>query len=531
MKKPRLLSSVVVGLAGVQTIALAVDTRPKLVVGIVVDQLRTDYLETMRDMLSTGGFKRLMDNGVFLKDVDFKMIPGDAASSTAIIQTGSYPRQNGITGSTLPDQHSKNLQSIFTDEAFIGNSTDEKYSPAALRVTTISDELAVDEFGKSRIHSIAPEASEAIVLAGHAGNSAFWLNDETGRWSSTTYYNNPPTSIQDKNYTKPLISRLDTLKWVPLRVNEPYPYISQKETKDGFKYTFTRSDRDVFNLYKKTPLVNSDITDSAIEYIQELNLGKNDSGTDVLNLGYTLAPYPLATNEGYRYELEDAYLRLDKDLEKLFDEIDKHAGKLNVLVYLVSTGYFEEPSVNNTEYRLPGGTFSVKRALSLLGAYLSAKYGNGSYIDQFANGQIYLSKKTLEEKNLGLSQIAEEARDFLVRMSGVSDAYTLSDLASPSIARLEAHRQSIDPKISGDVILEFAPGWKVVDDSRFPVVDYPAKSTAYQTPGFIMGYDIEPKVVEETVDAIAIAPTIANNLRIRAPNSATAKPLNLNSKK
>lgn len=517
----RLLTTFVVGLAGIQGIALAAESRPKLVVGIVVDQLRTDYLEDLRDMLSSGGFRRLMEQGLYLKDIDFKVNPGDASMATAIIQTGAYPRQNGVTDAMVYDAAIKSLRPLFNDDEYIGNFTTEKYSPSALRVTTITDELSVEENGKSRIHSISPEAAQAIILAGHTGESAFWVNDETGRWSSTTYYTAPPATLQNRNYNNPLVSRLDTMKWVPLHKGEPYPYVDVREIKDGFKYSFSRSDKDVYSHYKVSPYVNTDITSAATEYINELGLGKNDGGTDVLNLAYTLAPYPEAESGNYRYELQDAYLRLDKDLEKLFNTLDRVAGKENVLVYLVSTGYFSEPANENTGYRLPGGVFSVKRAMSLLNAFLSAKYGNGAYVDRFTDGQIYLSKNLIEEKGLDLNKVAEDSRDFLVKMSGVADAFTMSALMSPVNQQLEALRLSIDPKTSGDIFLEFTPGWKIIDDSRFPSVTLDHKTAVYLTPGFIMGKGIGAEIVEETVEAVAIAPTLAGILRIRPPNAAS----------
>ena len=520
-----LLTTVVVGLAGIQGITLAAESRPKLVVGIVVDQLRTDYLENLKDMLSSGGFRRLMDNGLYLADVDLGAVPGDAASASAVIMTGDYPRYNGVTGEMVFDPATKSFKPIFTDEGYIGNFTSETYSPAALRVTTISDEISVENNGKSKVHSIAPSAAQAIVLAGHTGNSAFWVNDETGRWSSTTYYQNPPATLQNRNYNNPLISRLDTIKWTPFRKNEPYPFVTEQDNKEGFKYTYSRSDRDLFSLFKKSPFVNSDITEAAEDYITSLDLGKTPETIDVLNLGYTLAPYPARSKDDYRFELEDSYLRLDKDLESLFNVLDRQVGKENVLVYLVSTGYFEEPPSDSFKYRLPGGTFSVKRALSLLNAYLAAKYGNGSFVDHYAGNEIFLSKSTLEEKNLDLTKVAEETRDFLVRMSGVADAFTAADLMNPMLPKLETQRLATDPKSSGDVFLEFNPGWKVVDDSRFPAVNLENKTTAYKTPGFIMGQGIEPKVVEHPVAATAIAPTIAHTLRIRAPNSSKEKPL------
>lgn len=522
-----LLKSLLLGLAGVHGLALYAETRPKLLVGIMVDQLRTDYLDNLHDMFGAGGFRRLMENGVYFTDVDFQVPGGDPASASSIIQTGAYPRQTGVTGALVYDPASKSLKSVFQDPAYIGNFTSETYSPSALRVTTITDELKVEDKGKSKIHSIAPDAAQAIVLAGHNGNSAFWINDETGRWSSTTYYPNLPTILQNKNYNNPLISRLDTMRWVPMRKNEPYPYVTKEDISNGFRHTFSRSDRDVFSLYKSSPYVNADITDVAIEYLSGLNLGKNSDATDVLNLGYSLAAYPALDDGDYRYELEDSYLRLDKDLERLFLTLDRQVGKDNVLVYLVSTGYFTEPNIDNEKYRLPGGTFSVKRALSLLNAFLAAKYGNGAYVSHYADHHIFLDHSVLEDKNLDPYKIAEESRDFLVRMSGVADAFTVADLMSPSVSELESHRKAVDPRTAGDLILDFNAGWKVVDDSRYPSVTEVNKSTAYKVPGFIMGPGVKPKVEFNPVEVVKIAPTISEALRIRPPNSAQSKPLSI----
>lgn len=514
-----LLTTIVVGLAGIQGLTLEAQSRPKLMVGIVVDQLRTDYLEDLKDMFGNGGFRRLMNNGVYFQDIDYVVPLQDVTAATAILQTGTYPRQNGITGGAVADHSTKIFKPIFTDQAYLGNFTNETYSPVALRVNTITDEVTLATSGKANIHSIAPDAGQAIVLAGHTGNSAFWLNDETGRWSSSTYYTGAPDILQNRNYSTPLISKIDTLKWVPLRASEPYPYVTKSRQNDGFRYSFSRSDKDVYSLYKQTPFINDDITEAAEQYVTTLNLGKDESGIDVLNIGYTLAPFSLISGTDYRYELEDAYLRLDKDLEQLFNTLDKYVGKDNVLVYLVSSGYFNEPATGTTIYRLPGGTFSVKRALSLLNAFLSAKYGNGAYVDMFANGQIFLSHSELEKKNLEVENVARESRDFLIKMSGVSEAYTPADLISPAVKEIEALRLSIDPKTVGDVILEFAPGWTVVDDSRFPTITLDNNTQAYRFPGFIMGPGISPKTESATVEAVKIAPVLAGEMHIRAPSN------------
>ena len=165
--------------------------------------------------------------------------------------------------------------------------------------------------------------------------------------------------------------------------------------------------------------------------------------------------------------------------------------------------------------------------MSLLNAYLSAKYGNGSYVDQYSNRHIYLDKNIIEEKGLDYVKITEESRDFLVKMSGVAEAYTAMDLMSPATSQLEIQRLATDPKTSGDIILEFNPGWTVVDDSRYPPQQQKSNTSVYNTPGFILGPGVVHKVVEEPVEAVAIAPTLATALRIRAPNSAASKPLQI----
>lgn len=521
----RLLTTVVVGLAGIQGLTLEAVSRPKLVVGIMVDQLRTDYLDQLKEMLGPGGFRRLMDQGLFYRDVDFGVSPGDAASATAIVQTGTYPRYNGVSGSIVYDPATQTETAVFQDPAYIGNFTQETFSPATLRVTTITDEIALDQDGKSKIHSISPDAAQSIILAGHAANSAFWLNDNTGKWATTTYYNLTPAVLQNKNYNSPLISRLDTLKWEPLHKGELYPDLSASSAKEGFKYVFPRSDRDVYSLYKSTPLMNTDITRAAQEYIIDQSLGKSSEAVDVLNLGYTLAPYTPSDN--YKFSLQDAYLRLDRDLESLFNTLDKQVGKDNVLVYLVSTGYFEEPSPDTSMLRMPGGTFSVKRAVSLLNSFFSAKYGNAAYVDRFSDDQIYFSSQILEEKSLERDKLAKEAAEFLIKMAGVEEVYTFSDLMNPISEEQKKLRLSLDPKTAGDVVLTFNPGWTVVNDGRFPSTVRPHKSTAYKFPAFIMGTQIEEYTVTSPVKAVRIAPTIANVLRIRPPNSAEEKPLEL----
>ena len=125
--------------------------------------------------------------------------------------------------------------------------------------------------------------------------------------------------------------------------------------------------------------------------------------------------------------------------------------------------------------------------MSLLNSYLSAKYGNGDYVDTYSNNHVYLDRKQIEERNLDLRIVAQEARDFLVRMSGVSDAFTMGDIMTSTLPGMEALRLSTDPKTGGDIVLEFNGGWRVVNDTKFPEEVKVVRSGMALTPAFILG--------------------------------------------
>lgn len=424
----RLITSVICGLVGINTMLLADPSRPRLVVGIVVDQLRTDYIEYLQNLFGEDGFRKLMKEGTFFKDVNFKVNGLDNVSGTALVYTGGYPRHNGVGSSKVFDPEKGEMIPALQDLSIIGNFTDENYSPANLRLSTISDEVAIDGGGLGAVYSIAPDPQQAIILAGHAGNSAFWINDNTGKWATTTYYKDAPAELTQRNYSNPITSRLDTMQWKPMLPLSKYPGIAGNKREAGFKHVFPTSDRSVYRMYLQSPMVNTEITDVAISYLKDLRLGRRDDVVDMLNIGYTAAPYKYDNDLDPRFELMDSYVRLDGQISRLFKAIDEYVGLDNTLVYVTSTGYYDDAAEDNPIFRMPSGTFSVKRALSLLNSYLAAKYGNGNYVDTYSNGHVYLDRKHIEEYKLDLKEVAESARDFLVKMSGINDAFTMGDI-------------------------------------------------------------------------------------------------------
>ncbi len=499
--------------------------RPRLVVGIVVDQLRTDYIEYLQTCFTERGFKRLMKDGVYMRDVDFKVKGLDAASAAAMLYTGAYPANTGVASAMIYDPVTKKTQPALSDPKTMGNFTNDSYSPENLRLSTLSDELAVDGLSLSSIYSFAADPQLAIIMSGHAGTGACWINENTGNWATTTYYKNLPAPVSTRNYSYSVASRIDTMQWRPSVPIDRFPGLPQPKKIYPFRHMFPRSDRKVYSRFSTSPMGNAEVTDVAIECLKQMKIGSNVNAIDMLNVGYTVAPYKYTDDGDFRAELTDAYLRLDSQLGRLFEAIDKYAGSGNVVIWLSSTGYFDDAVADDRKYRIPGGEFSMKRAESLLNSYLSALHGNADYIVAFRDSHLYLDHRVLEEKKLDVRDVVTDARGFLAKMSGVSDAYTLYDILSPSTPEEENLRLSVDPKKGGDIYVTFNPGWIVVDDLEYPSTSYPVRETPVLSPAFIMGGGIEPQIISGPVEATALAPTVSSILRIRSPNGSVSKPI------
>ena len=470
-------------------------------VGIVVDQLRTDYIELLSSRFGERGFKTLLQDGVYMRDVDFKAARLDAASATAMIATGAYPSQTGVPAAAVYDPSVAGSAMKLPLVASSSNSiTNDSFTPKALRLSTVGDELVVETAGKAGVYSVAADPQQAVILAGHAGRGAYWINNSSGNWATTSYYGPLPSALNTRNMRRSLAQRVDTMQWR--------------------KYRFSRQDRDVYKKFIASPLANAEVTDVAIDLIADLNLGTRPGETDMLNVAYSLAPYKYAADYVSREEEAEAYLRLDSQIGRLIDAVDRRVGTANSVIYITSTGYYSEALPPDEKYRIPGGEFSAKRARSLLNSYLSARFGSAGYVSAIRDGQIYFDRHAIESMRLDPSAVISEARAFLVKMDGVAEAFTIDEVLSPSTAETESLRLSADPRHAGDIIIRFNPGWKIQYDEQLPVQSDYARESAVMTPVLIRAPGLKPKVIPETVDAVRIAPTISRLLNIRAPNGA-----------
>jgi hypothetical protein len=501
--------------------------QPRLVVGIMVDGLEREYLDLLRAQFGQGGFNRLINNSVELTNADYGTSV-DAVAATAMVMTGASPSVSGINAAERFDRVAKRSIPILQDDKTLGNFTDETYSPRALAVSTISDEVRIAGDGATRVYALAPEPEQAIILAGHSANCGLWINSRTGNWASTVFYRDMPKCVSNRNRTNPLSTRLDSMSWTPSFTSD-LPLLPNHIKQSSFRYVFQRGKADRYYMFKESPKVNTEVTDLANELINTLDLGKHD-GTDMVNLAYSLQPFSYSKSSDNRYELMDSYVKLDRDLERLFATIDHAAGQKGAVIFLAATPASSRVRRDEEHWEIPYGEFSTRKAISLLNMYLIAIHGNGDWVSAYHNKQFYFNQKLAKDRNIDIKLLRTEAADFLARMAGVRQVLTIDDIISGRSENAAIKRNTYIAN-SGDVAIEIIPGWQIVDDYNNTHVLEHVKKVERQVPAtapvFIMAADVEPRLIDTPVDVRVVAPTVARLLRIRSPNAAANAPLQL----
>lgn len=519
----RILASLALMVAGLGAEAQKAPEVPRLVVNVIVDQLRTDYLEAFSPLFGQGGFQRLMKEGRVYSQAEYPFDNPDRASAVACLVSGSSPYENGIIGQRWLNRTTLQPIICVDDNNYAGQFTLEKSSPAHLAVSTITDELKVATEGRALVYAVAPERDAAVLLAGHAADGAFWMNDETGEWASSSYYTIPSwLSYYNKSYHA--ARRIGTLNWTPTNgfVGE-FNYFVSGGIKTPFHHNF-KGERQ-FREFKASALANEEVTDFVNHCLQNSALG-GDAVTDFLSVGYYAGNYDHKTVTECPMELQDTYVRLDNQLTRLIDMVEHKVGRERVLFVLTSTGYSDTEQTEDdlSRYRIPTGEFNIGRAQLLLNMYLSAVYGQAKYVEACMGNQIYLNLKYIADKGLNLGEVLERSADFLIQLEGVRDVYTSQRLAqgawTPGIRSI---RNAYNPKTSGDILIQVASGWRLVNEQTG---ERKLQRESYMGfPLYFYGLSIQPEVVETPVTVDHIAPTLARCLRIRAPNACSASPL------
>lgn len=495
---------------------------PKLVVSIAIDQLRTDYLEAFAPLYSSDGFKRLLGEGLVCTNASYPFTPVDRASAIAALGTGVTPYYNSIAGLRWLNRETLRPVHCTDDAKHPGILTRQGASPRHIATSTVTDELKVATAGKAVVWAIAPYSDAAVLAAGHAADGALWIDDESGLWCSSQYFfSSMPAWVRAYNDLQAPCRRISTLTWEPVNaLVGNFSYFVQAGEQSPFKHRFAGSD--AYAQYKASAMVNADVTDMALQCMASTGMG-NDRVTDMLSLTYYAGNFDHRTVTDCQIELQDTYVRMDHELARLMQGIEQRLGRERVLFVVTSTGYSDEENTDYSKYRIPTGTFYMSRTANLLNMYFGAIWGQARYVEATFRNQIYLNHKLLEQKKVSITDATTRAQEFLALLSGVRNVYTSLQLLTSLSEHTMKVRNAFSADRCGDLIVEVAPGWRILNEDTQEQELSRASFTPF--PIIFFGAGIAPQRITLPVSTDRIAPTIARAIRIRAPNACTAEPL------
>ena len=513
------------------------DDRPELVVGIVVDQMRYEYLTQYWDHFGDNGFKRLVNKGYNFANTHFNYFPTYTGPGHAAVYTGATPSVNGIVGNSWFDRELDRNMYVVEDSsvATVGGAGEVgQMSPKNLTSTTFTDELKGSS-SKSKVVAVSLKDRGAVLAAGHVGDMAFWYDSDEGNFVSSSWYlDELPGWVADFNAEGDARSYSDQ-RWETLLPidqytasnpdDSPYEGAFSWEEKPVFPHELGKAEGDSYWTVQSSPFGNTLVKDFAKAAIDGEELGQ-DAATDVLAISFSSTDYIGHQFGPHSIELQDIYLRLDRDLADLFEKLDESVGQGNYLVFLTSDHGVVDVPAELKDRGLPGGYFEVDQAAGALTKFLRDKYGKGDWIRALANQQVYLNRELITEEGISLKEIQNEVADFLLQFEGVLSTNTANNFMNERYGSgLQAmYQRGFQYGRSGDVFLQLKPGWLI---SSYDTGTSHGSPYNYDThvPMLLYGWGIPHGVTYQKTEITQLAPLLSGMLQIPLPSGTEAKPL------
>lgn len=533
-RRMRLL--IFLGYWGLSALFLPLLATPKLVVGIVVDQMRWDFLYRYQDRYQAGGFNKLLADGYSFEQVLIPYLPTYTACGHASIYTGSTPAYHGIVGNEWPQEGE--LRASVWDKRF-------GHSPRNLHATTIGDELKWMTNGRARVFAVSMKARASVLPGGHRADGVFWWNKKTGTWRTSKFYLDTLPVWVEKINNKRQVDEYYRAGWQTLYPVDTYKQSTADE--QGYENGLVHMEVSKFPyhldslLLKKdfgaiitTPFANKMTADFAKSLIEEYDLGRNkEQVPDMLAISFSATDYIGHSYGPNSLEIEDTYLRLDTVLADFLRFLENRLGRENVLVFLTAdhgvspvpelqrSHKFSARAMHNARQRRTLDTFLIKSFPRLKGR---------SPLSFWANNQIYLDRVFLAQRNLNYDVVEAKVLEYLNKLPEVLVAFSLHKPFVPAVGReiVELMRHSVFLKASGDIQIIFHPfyipgfwargkargtthgAWNSYD-AHIPLIFYGA--------GIPQGHSYEEHYMTD------IAPTVSALLKIPLPSNCIGKPL------
>ncbi len=514
--------------------------QPQLVVGIVVDQLRQEYLYRYYDTFGDKGFKRLMNEGFMLKNAHYNYAPTYTGPGHASVYTGTPPAIHGIIGNEFYDRLGKEMVYCAGDnnhKAVGSNSNNGSISPSRMVTTTITDELKLFTQKKAKVIAMAHKDRGAVLPGGHMADAAYWYDNTVGNFITSTYYMSKLPGWVTKFNKEHSIEKYVKDPWKAILPIEQYvqsgpddtPYESKLMGKDKpvFPYDLSKIKKEegLYEFFVFTPFANDYLTNFALEALAAEQLGQRGI-TDFLAISYSTPDYLGHAVGPNAIELQDMYIRLDKNIEQLLDKLDELVGKNKYTVFLTADHGVAEVPQYLVDNKVPAGYFSNANLRSNLNDYLKTLYPDREIVENISNEQIFLNDEILENP-VELGIIQQQIINFLINSFGVYMAYSSTNLQNADFAEGGIKgllTRGYNQKRSGHIIYQLQPAW--FSSGRVQGTTHGSAFT-YDThvPILFYGNGIKQGASVNYYSITDIAPTLSMLLKIKLPNGSTGQPI------
>ena len=514
--------------------------RPKLVVGVVVDQMRWDYLYRYQERFGDNGFKRLMREGFNCENTMLNYIPAVTAIGHTSIYTGSVPAIHGIAGN---DFHIDGKQTYCTDDAAVAtvgsNSDAGKMSPHNLKVTTIGDELHLATNYRSKIISVSLKDRASILPGGHTADGAYWFDAETGNFITSTYYRKDLPGWLKQFNDRQLAKHYLSQDWETLYPTESY----KNSTADNNSYenpfpgadtptmpvtTSKLMDSEGLGLIRNTPYGNTLTIDLALAAIDGERLG-NRGETDMLAVSLSSTDYIGHQFGTYAIETEDTYLRLDRDIARLLAALDQEIGKGEYLLFLTADHAAAHNFKFLTDKGIPAGGWDIGKTKAALNSHLKAEFKTDcNLVSGLLNYQIFLDNEKIDSLGISKENVVAAAIDYIKRGEGVYCAVEQENAGTATLPSPIKDRivNGYYPGRSGEIQIIMQPGWYGLESEATGGTDHGVWHP-YDThvPLIFFGSGINPGATFTPVEITDIAATVCALLHIQMPDGCIGKPV------
>lgn len=514
--------------------------RPKLVVGVVVDQMRWDYLYRYQERFGDNGFKRLMREGFNCENTMLNYIPAVTAIGHTSIYTGSVPAIHGIAGN---DFHIDGKQTYCTDDAAVAtvgsNSDAGKMSPHNLKVTTIGDELHLATNYRSKVISVSLKDRASILPGGHTADGAYWFDAETGNFITSTYYRKDLPGWLKQFNDRQLAKHYLSQDWETLYPTESY----KNSTADNNSYenpfpgadtptmpvaTSKLMDSEGLGLIRNTPYGNTLTIDLALAAIDGERLG-NRGETDMLAVSLSSTDYIGHQFGTYAIETEDTYLRLDRDIARLLAALDQEIGKGEYLLFLTADHAAAHNFKFLTDKGIPAGGWDIEKTKAALNSHLKAEFKTDcNLVSRLLNYQIFLDNEKIDSLGISKENVVAAAIDYIKRGEGVYCAVEQENAGTATLPSPIKDRivNGYYPGRSGEIQIIMQPGWYGLESEATGGTDHGVWHP-YDThvPLIFFGSGINPGATFTPVEITDIAATVCALLHIQMPDGCLGKPV------